>query len=108
MKITGQRGSWNATLETGEVLPVVHSNQVDWKTLTYKEGNNTHWEGRTHGPIARWQGHLNFIDLKRKVIIQKDKGPTDPTRVGYVDAFNIDDVVIDGDVITFRLISRIK
>jgi hypothetical protein len=79
---------------------------MNWGAKTYREGNNSSWEGRVPGPPQRWVEHLNRIARMKMVIVQQDKSPTDPTRVGYIGLFFIDNIKIDGDVITFSIVGR--
>lgn len=107
MKITGKRGMWTAKIGIDEEeYPVVHDTHINWKNRTYREGNNSPWENSIPAPPRRWAEHMERIRRLKTVIVQKDKSSTDPTRTGYIGVFLIDNVKIDGDVITFDFVGR--
>ena len=111
LKITGKRGSWEATVKGGNTsLPVVHSSFVDWKNLSYEEGKTNTWlDTDDYANSKRWAKHAALVADKKMVIIQQDtivNGAPQDARNGYIGLFFIANVKFSDGSLTFDIVGR--
>ena len=101
MKIVGRRGRWLADAG-GEALPVLHGN---WRVPPDR------YRDPMDGVDADGAKYVEYVAALRagdRAIIQRDAGPDDLSRAGYVGVFRYADLEIGEDhSIALRLTERI-
>lgn len=102
-KPTGQRGSWFADWK-GEALPCVHECWCSGGrgTLSYLDPHV--------GSDPKWVPFIAAIRSGKKVILTKDELREDGQpvrRTGYIAAYRIQNVVLDGTNLSFDFVQRL-
>jgi hypothetical protein len=104
LKATGTRGSWFATVSTGESLPCVHSRWL-------RRGGLYHDPNAAPG-TPKFDEHFEAIRKLGRVILTRSD-IVDPvlgfdfTRTEYVAIFAVSDANVSGTDLTFRLGDRL-
>ena len=88
VKIKGERGRWTATAD-GERLAVIHTN---WRVG--KDGYHDPMPGIDQN-TKRYREFRETLETTDRVILQRDAGPNDLSRDGYIGIFAFKDLEFD-------------
>jgi hypothetical protein len=112
-RITGSQGSWDVRVTytdgTSQMLPTAH--KEFWKGDRYERGGPDDVSWKHYSSRPRFQKHVELLHQTKRVAVTFDHFDHAAGiwhRDGYSGVFDIDDIKVDDDGMSFRFVRRVQ